>query len=113
MIHFTPIQLLYHVSNSSYAVTDHHKLNPLFLGTFEQIKTIVDTMAQKWKILSVTDLVYNHAANDCALLRDHPEAAYNLINSPHLKSSVLLDSILMQFTVDASEGKTFTIWYSI
>ncbi len=105
MIHFTPIQLLYHVSNSSYAITDHHKLNPLFGGTYEQIKTLIDMMAKEWKIFSITDLVYNHAANDCALLRDHPEAAYNLINSPHLKPAVLLDSILMQFTRDASEGK--------
>ena len=39
MIHFTPIQLLYHVSNSSYAITDHHKLNPLFHGTYERIKS--------------------------------------------------------------------------
>jgi glycogen debranching enzyme len=59
----------------------------------------------QWQIYSVTDLVYNHAADDCALLRDHPEAAYNLVNSPHLKPAVLLDSIFMQFTVDASEGK--------
>jgi len=105
MIHFTPIQLLYHVSNSSYAVTDHHKLNPLFNGTYEEIKNIVDMMAKEWRILSVTDLVYNHAANDCALFRDHPDAAYNLMNSPHLKPAALLDSILMQFTRDASEGK--------
>jgi glycogen debranching enzyme len=105
MIHFTPIQLLYYVSNSSYAVTDHHKLNPLFKGTIEEIKILVDMMAKEWRILSVTDLVYNHAANDCALLKDHPEAAYNLVNSPHLKPAALLDSIFMQFTRDASEGK--------
>ncbi len=77
MIHLTPIQLLYHVSNSSYAVTDHHKLNPIFNGTYEQIKLLVDMMAKEWRLLSITDLVYNHAANDCALLRNHPEAAYN------------------------------------
>ncbi len=105
MIHFTPIQLLYNVSNSSYSITDHHKLNPLFNGTYQQIKNLVDTMAKQWKIFSITDLVYNHAANDCALLVDHPEAAYNLVNSPHLKPAVLLDSILMQFTRDVSEGK--------
>ncbi len=34
MIHFTPIQLLYHVSNSSYTITDHYKLNQLFKETF-------------------------------------------------------------------------------
>ncbi|CAF4965288.1 unnamed protein product, partial [Rotaria socialis] len=39
------------------------------------------------------------------LLKQHPEAAYNLINSPHLKPAVLLDSILMQFNCDANEGK--------
>jgi glycogen debranching enzyme len=61
-------------------------------------------MAKEWRVLSITDLVYNHAANDCALLRDHPEAAYNLVNSPHLKAAVLLDSILIQFTCDASQG---------
>jgi len=116
MIHLTPIQLLYHVSNSSYAITDHHKLNPIFEGTFEQIKSLIDMMGKEWKMFSVTDLVYNHAANDCALLRDHPEAAYNLINSPHLKSAVLLDSILMQFTRDAIEGKllsSFPINWSV
>ncbi len=105
MIHFTPIQLLYHVSNSSYAITDHHQLNPIFHGSYEEMKCLIDMMAKEWRIFSITDLVYNHVANDCALLRDHPEAAYNLINSPHLKSAVLLDSILMQFTRDASEGK--------
>ncbi|CAF1200337.1 unnamed protein product [Rotaria sordida] len=105
IIHFTPVQSLYHVSNSSYSISDHHKLNEIFQGTYEQLKTLIDIMAKQWRVLSITDLVYNHAANDFALLRDHPEAAYNLINSPHLKSAVLLDSILMQFTRDASEGK--------
>jgi glycogen debranching enzyme len=105
MIHLTPIQRLYHVSNSSYAITDHHKLNPLFHGSFEQIKNLIDKIAKQWKMFSITDLVYNHAGNDCALLGNHPEAADNLINSPHLKPAVLLDSILMQFTRDASEDK--------
>ena len=62
-------------------------------------------MAKEWRIFSITDLVYNHVANDCALLQNHPEAAYNLINSPHLRPAVLLDSILMQFTRDVNDGK--------
>ncbi|CAF1026829.1 unnamed protein product [Didymodactylos carnosus] len=106
MIHFTPIQKLYHVSNSSYSITDHHKLNPLFGEgvTFDHIKQLVDKMSKEWKILSITDLVYNHAANDCEILKNHPDSAYNLINSPHLKPAFLLDSILMQFTKDAEQG---------
>jgi glycogen debranching enzyme len=107
MIHFTPIQQLYKVSNSSYSITNHHQLNPVFGKdkTHDDIKRIVDYMADQWKILSITDLVYNHAANDCAILDKHPEASYNLINSPHLKPAYLLDAILMQFTRDVQEGK--------
>lgn len=97
-IHFTPIQKLYSVSNSSDAMIDHHQLNSQFRGTYEQLKDLIDLMFKQWKIHSITDLVYNHAANDCSLLVDHPEAAYKLINSPHLKSFVLLDSILMHST---------------
>ena len=62
-------------------------------------------MLKEWEIFSVTDPVYNHAANDCALLREHPECACNLINSLHLKAAVLLDSILMQFTFNVSQKK--------
>jgi len=107
MIHFTPIQQLYKVSNSSYSITNHHQLNPLFGKdkTHDDIKKIVDKMSSEWNILSITDLVYNHAANDCSILEKHPEASYNLINSPHLKPAFLLDSILMQFTRDVHEEK--------
>ncbi|CAM2714055.1 unnamed protein product, partial [Rotaria socialis] len=80
MIHFTPVQILNCISNSSYSISDHHKLNPLFQGTYEELKLLIDNMAKQWRILSITDLVYNHAANDCELLKQHPEAAYNLIN---------------------------------
>jgi len=112
MIHFTPIQKLSKISNSSYSIEDHHQLNPLFHGTFEQIKQIVDQLAKQWQILSITDLVYNHVANDCALLQQHPEVAYNLINSPHLKPAVLLDSILIQFSRDVQQGKLISIGIS-
>ena len=105
LIHFTPLQVLYHVSNSSYAISDHHQLNPLFGCSHSQLKELIDRMEKNWGMYSITDLVYNHAANDCFLLRDHPEAAYNLVNSPHLKPAVLLDSLLMQFTRDAEQGK--------
>ncbi|CAF1107823.1 unnamed protein product [Didymodactylos carnosus] len=106
MIHFTPIQKLYHVSNSSYAITDHHELNPLFGKgvTHDHIKKLVDKMALEWRAFSITDLVYNHAANDFSLILEHPDCTYNLVNSPHLKPGFFLDSILMQFTVDCFNG---------
>jgi len=106
-IHLTPIQQLYKVSNSSYAITHHHQLNPIFGKdkTHDDVKKLVDKMADEWNIFSITDLVYNHAANDCVILDDYPEASYNLINSPHLKPAFLLDCILMNFTREISEGK--------
>ncbi|CAF3932255.1 unnamed protein product [Rotaria sordida] len=105
MIHFTPIQFLNNISNSSYSISDHHKLNRIFEGTYEQMKILIDYIGKEWRIFSITDLVYNHAADDCTFLQDHPEGSYNLVNSPYLKAAVLVDSILMQFTCDASQGK--------
>jgi hypothetical protein len=48
--------------------------------------------------------IYNYVADDCALFREHLESAYNLINSPHLKPVVLLDSILMQFLMQVKKN---------
>jgi len=104
-IHLTPIQQLYTVSNSSYSISNHHELNPKFNGSFQQLKEILIRLKREFNLHFITDLVYNHAANDCQLLKDHPESSYNLINSPHLKPAVLLDSILMQFTKDVQQGK--------
>ena len=105
LIHFTPIQILSSISNSSYAIRDHHRLNSLFDCSMDDLKGLILKMEKNWKIYSITDLVYNHVSTDCPFLVDHPESTYNLVNSPHLKAAVLLDSILMQFTRDAQEGK--------
>ena len=45
------------------------------------MKSLVEQMTKEWRIFSITNLAHNCVANDCALLRDHPESEYNLINS--------------------------------
>ncbi|CAF1175151.1 unnamed protein product, partial [Adineta ricciae] len=105
LIHFTPIQILSKISNSSYSIKDHHQINPIFQCSFEQIEKLVENLFQKWKIFSITDLVYNHVANDCQLIDDYPQITYNLVNSPYLRPAVLLDSILIQLTRDISQNQ--------
>lgn len=87
------------------SVIGHDHLYPPFERTFEQLKDLLSTMKKEQNFHFIIDLVDNHAANDCSVSKDHPESAYNLLHSPHLKPAVLLDSILMQFTEDCQAEK--------
>ena len=71
----------------------------------EDIAGFVKKMQQEWELLSLTDLVFNHTANESPWIQEHPEAVYNVINSPHLKPAYVLDRILYHFTDEVSQGK--------
>lgn len=43
------------------------------------------------QMISIIDIVWNHCSFDCKWLKDHPEAGYNLYNSPHLVLAYILD----------------------
>jgi glycogen debranching enzyme len=102
MIHFTPVQEL-GTSQSSYSIYDQLTLNSkLFPDGPEQnwklLADLVQTLETKYNMLSMTDLVWNHTADNSPWLVEHPESAYNLENSPHLKAAFDFDEALMQFS---------------
>src|SRR6218665_42659 len=71
----------------------------------KDLEALVDFMKNEWEVLSLTDLVFNHTANESPWIQEHPECSYNMINSPHLKPAYLLDRILWHFFVEVGAGK--------
>ncbi|XP_070563768.1 glycogen debranching enzyme-like [Ptychodera flava] len=109
VLHFTPIQEL-GASNSSYSLRDQHALNPGFhhdgnKPTHDQVGEFVEKLNKEWHMLCITDVVWNHTSFDSPWLKKHPECAYNLANSPHLRPAYVLDRILWHFTLDLIDGK--------
>lgn len=52
----------------------------------------------------MTDIVWNHTACNSEWLQDHPEAGYNLKNSPHLRPAFELDDRLLNFSQELIDG---------
>lgn len=108
MIHFGPIQQR-GTSNSPYSIYDQLCIsNDLFETDLaedikiQMLKEKLDVIESEYRILSITDVVWNHTANNSHWLLDHPEAGYNLQNSPHLKPAFELDDALITFSEEIS-----------
>lgn len=62
-------------------------------------------MEREWHILTVQDVVWNHAAKNSKWLWEHPECAFNCDNSPYLRPAFVIDRALYYFSKDISAGK--------
>ncbi|RIA84467.1 glycoside hydrolase family 13/133 protein [Glomus cerebriforme] len=112
MIHFLPMQVR-GMSNSPYSIYDQLSFsNDLFEPKdrskspeekIEIIKKTLNKIEHEYKILSLTDIVWNHTACNCNWLEEHPEAGYNLINSPHLTPAYELDTVLLEYSSNLSK----------
>lgn len=96
MIHFTPLQVRGD-SNSPYSLYDQLGWDPVCFPAGEKdVKKMVDSLEQNHSLLSLTDIVLNHTANNTDWLLEHPDAGYNLTTAPWLESAYLLDTKLLE-----------------
>ncbi|EON97811.1 putative glycogen debranching enzyme protein [Phaeoacremonium minimum UCRPA7] len=96
MIHFTPLQVRGE-SNSPYSLYDQLGWDPdCFPNGEPDVQAMVESLEKNHSLLSLTDIVLNHTANNSDWLLDHPEAGYNLTTAPHLESAYLLDTKLLE-----------------
>ena len=61
-------------------------------------------MRTDWNMLSICDIVLNHTANETAWVTEHPEATYNLVNCPYMRSAFLLERVIKRLSIDIGTG---------
>ncbi|KAJ3208826.1 hypothetical protein HDU67_006518 [Dinochytrium kinnereticum] len=112
MLHFAPLSTR-GSSNSPYSIYDQLSISPdLFEGTVppseeERERLLLEMLVRgqsEFGLLSITDVVWNHTACNSEWLQLHPEAGYNLKNSPHLRIAYELDEALMHMSDDLVEA---------
>ncbi|KAI0482511.1 glycoside hydrolase family 13 protein [Xylariaceae sp. FL0804] len=97
MIHFTPLQVR-GASNSPYSLYDQLGWDPACFPEGEKdVQQMVESLEHNHSLLSLTDIVLNHTANNSKWLLEHPEAGYNLTTAPWLESAYILDTQLLRF----------------
>ncbi|KAI9833476.1 MAG: hypothetical protein M1819_003634 [Sarea resinae] len=100
MVHFTPLQQRGQ-SNSPYSIYDQLAFDPhCFPNGEKDVAQLITKMEKEHKLLGLTDVVWNHTANNSKWLQEHPEAGYNMETAPWLESAVELDTALLKFSKD-------------
>lgn len=80
MLHYTPLQERGE-SDSPYSIRNQMKYDPSLFGknlsekeSTKKVEEVLKVAREEYGLLSLTDVVLNHTANDSAWLVDHPEA---------------------------------------
>ncbi|PVU99032.1 hypothetical protein BB559_001088 [Furculomyces boomerangus] len=108
MIHFIPMQQRGD-SDSPYSIYDQLMISDSLFSDMKtppesreerekMVKNVLVRMEETHKIISITDIVWNHTAHNSEWLHSHPEAGYNLKNSPHLRAAYEFDRELIELS---------------
>lgn len=96
-VHFTPLQQR-GVSNSPYSIFDQLRLDPGLFESNEQGERTLKDVLKKNNLLAITDVVWNHTADNSEWIREYPDAGYNAETAPHLTAAIELDAKLLEFS---------------
>ena len=100
MVHFTPLSQR-GCSNSPYSLYDQMTFDKeCFPNGEEDVADMISKMEKEYGMLGLTDVVWNHTANNSKWLEEHPEAGYNVETAPHLEPALELDNALLQYGRD-------------
>ncbi|QRV74089.1 4-alpha-glucanotransferase [Ceratobasidium sp. AG-Ba] len=108
MLHYTPLQQRGE-SRSPYSIADQMAYDrDLFEETYtgtkedgvERVKLTLKVAREQYGLMSLTDVVLNHTANNSDWLQDHPEAGFSPYNCPHLTPALELDDCIIEFSTD-------------
>ncbi|CCM02450.1 uncharacterized protein FIBRA_04549 [Fibroporia radiculosa] len=106
-LHWTPLQERGE-SDSPYSIRDQLVYEPSLFpnghydigsdGGKVKLEEMLGIAKDEYGLLSLTDVVLNHTANDSPWLLDHPEAGYSPANTPHLTPALELDDAMIRFS---------------
>ncbi|KAH3682838.1 hypothetical protein WICPIJ_006177 [Wickerhamomyces pijperi] len=102
MVHFTPLQQRGH-SNSPYSIYDQLTYDPELFKDEHEVASLTKSLQEEKGLLSITDIVFNHTADNSEWLREHPDSGYNKETAPHLTSAIELDGMLLEFSCQLKE----------
>ncbi|CAI5759247.1 unnamed protein product [Candida verbasci] len=104
MIHFTPLQERGE-SDSPYSIYDQLRIDPTIFKINDEATEKIHSVLKKNNLLSLTDVVWNHTANNSKWLEDAPNSGYNQDTAPHLIAAIELDEALLKFSDRLEELK--------